>query len=69
MPRPPAKRDNYRGDAIAIHRILSAIEIDPRIDDADKADLTDKLQAVIYKLNFLKFKSNGGSSPKPNEAA
>ena len=48
--RPPARRVNYRNDAISIHRILTAIEMDSRISKADREALHAHLTPAISLL-------------------
>ena len=43
MGRDPKQRDNYRGDAITVNRILRAIEADPRCSPDWKAAATQAL--------------------------
>lgn len=50
MGRDPAKRDNYRGDAITLHRICRAVELDETCSPEWKAAVTESLNEAFRLL-------------------
>jgi hypothetical protein len=50
MGREPAKRENYRADALTVHRILRAIEIDDTCSPEWKTEATIHLKAAFNAL-------------------
>jgi hypothetical protein len=50
MGRDPKKRDNYRGDAISVNRVLRAIEQDPSCSPDWKAAATKALLEAFHLL-------------------
>ena len=50
MGRKPVIRENYRGDAITIHRIMLAIEQDPDANEAWRGQIVPLLRDAVTLL-------------------
>lgn len=64
MARKPAVRENYRQDAITIHRIIGAIELDPQAPDVWK----EKVKALLSEAMRLMLEQSMPGSSKARKA-